>query len=322
MTLILDGLAVFGEIDNTQDYSVSGWIKLKGHDTPMTLNLTGDCGPDLKGRRFRFEAEPGSVEGAELEYPDIAWQQIGPTGSTTLERDDWGIPKSLQLEWFSQNGRVSLTLSQFSFEILEDDDESTEVVTGEDSTDDRSTPELSVGGESASDEEWMESEDEDDPFGLFSDDLQKHFDSEANKLDRLISDDDESQAIREMELMEELIENGRGVPIAEIIDPPLRMPSPDTLNDEEVEGILKTLLARLARHGISLDVCEHFTPRDALMLLVEEICPHELTHPELDAMRWVQHFSTSDFCDLCDEEFEREFEEYERNQQDSDSDDD
>src|SRR5690606_24515910 len=127
--------------------------------------------------------------------------------------------------------------------------------------------------------------------------------------------------LSEIEMMEELIENGEGVPIGNVFDPPVRLPRPGRLPEADTEAALKLLLARLAEHGISLDICEHFTPRDAYELLVDEICPFELTHPDLEATRWMQRFSTSDFCENCEAEFEREVEEYDRNHGRDDDDD-
>src|SRR5688572_23286580 len=109
MTLRLDGLVVRGEIDNTRPYNVCGWLKLRGHQAPLTLNLTGDCGPSLKGLRVRFEhpiPPDDREEGPGPDLADLAWQQIGPTGSMGLEPSGIGKPGRLRLEWFSQNGRV------------------------------------------------------------------------------------------------------------------------------------------------------------------------------------------------------------------------
>lgn len=312
MTLRLDGLVVRGEIDNTRPYNVCGWLKLRGHRTPLTLNLTGDCGPSLKGLRVRFEhpvPADDRDDADETGLSNLAWQQIGPTGAMHLEAVGEEPSGRLTLEWFSQNGRVTLELKNPILESVsdeEDDDEETE-------SSDESEADLAAlaGGE--------ESDDDDDPYGLFPGDLMEQFDAEAEQLDRTVLPDGESFSelgpggMSEVEYMEDLIENGEGVPIGSIFDPPLKLQREEALDEAQLEVSLKTLLARLAEHGISLDVCEHFTPRDAYKLLLDEICPFELTHPNLEATRWVQHFSTSDFCETCEAEFEREVEEYERN---------
>ncbi len=317
MTLRLDGLVVRGEIDNTRPYSVCGWLKLRGHRIPLTLNLTGDCGPGLKGMRIRFE-HPIPPDDREDEVPDlsdVAWQQIGPTGSISLEADGTGRPGRLTLEWFSQNGRVTLELANPVLENVADEDDL--------DSEAESEIEADLAAMAGNDEP----EDDDDPFGLFPDDLKEQFDIDAEELDRAVfaagtgpSGPPEGD-LSELELMEDLIENGEGVPVGNVFDPPLKLPRPAGLSNAEIESALKRLLARMAEHGISLDVCEHFTPRDAYELLLDEICPFELTHPDLEATRWVQHFSTSDFCEVCEAEFEREVEEYERNRGRDDDDD-
>lgn len=315
MTLRLDGLVVRGEIDNTRPYSVCGWLKLRGHRMPLTLNLTGDCGPTLKGMRIRFE-HPIPPDDRDDDGPDLselAWQQIGPTGSIGIEATATGTPGRLTLEWFSQNGRVTLELADPVLEAVPDEDDPD----GDAESEIEADLAALAGGD--------ELEDDDDPYGLFPDELKEQFDVDAEDLDREVfasGPEPVEVGLSEVELMEELIENGEGVPIGNVFDPPIKLPRPDGLPEAEIEAALKQLLAKLAEHGISLDVCEHFTPRDAYELLLEEICPFELTHPELEATRWVQHFSTSDFCETCEAEFEREVEEYERNRGRDEDDDD
>lgn len=312
MTLRLDGLVVRGEIDNTRPYSVCGWLKLRGHQTPLTLNLTGDCGPSLKGLRVRFEhpvpADDREDVDDETDLSNLAWQQIGPTGAMSLKSTGVDDAGRLSLEWFSQNGRVTLDLADPILETVADDEDELD---GDESDESEADLAALAGGD--------DSDDDDDPYGLFPDGLMELFDSEAEQLDRAVLPEGEGfselapAGMSEVEYMEDLIENGEGVPIGTIFDPPLKLPREDGLDDAQIEASLKILLAKLAEHGISLDVCEHFNPRDAYKLLLDEICPFELTHPQLEATRWVQHFSTSDFCETCEAEFEREVEEYERN---------
>ena len=339
--LRLGPLAVRGEIDNTRPYNVCGWVKLRGQEHPITLNLTGDAGEGLKGKRVRFEAlaDRGVETFTPPELSDaLAWQQVGPTGPMTLAPArrplSSGAPvgEALRLEWDSQNGRVLLDLPAAAVTVLpsldeEDelamlDDDPDEEFAGPDFDDEEDDDDGNVGlfiggggGGALFDDE------DDDPFGLFDPDLQDALDDEADDLDRQVlpdyeeEDDDPpgGQFASDLRRLEALIEGGAGVPIGQVFDPPLRLRRPDALDDVRVETALKLLLSRLAEHGIALDVCEHFTPRDCYAYLLEEICPAELTHPELDPVRWVQHFTTSDACPECEAEFDREFEEYERN---------
>lgn len=320
MTIRLDELVVRGEIDNTRPYSVCGWLKLRGYHTLLTLNLTGDCGPSLKGQRIRFEhpvpADDRDDDDGSVELSHLAWQQIGPTGSMNVSAGVAGESGRLSLEWFSQNGRVTLDLADPVVEAVPDEDDAD------------LNPDDDVEADLAALAGGDDDEDDEDPFGLFPQDLMEHFDTQADELDREILP--EGSLLRDMsdldmsdvDLMEDLIENGEGVPIGNIFDPPIKLPRPEGLPDDGAEFALKRLLASLARHGISLDICEHYSPRESYQLLLDEICPFEMTHPELDATRLVQHFSTSDFCEKCEAEFEREVEEFEKNRGRDDDDDD
>ena len=330
MTLRLDGLVVRGEIDNTRPYSVCGWLKLRGYRTPLTLNLTGDGGPTIQGRRIRFEHPIPPDDRPEVEESEelaaLAWQQIGPTGPMTMMVGDAQQRNRLTLEWFSQNGHVSLEIENPLCEMVSDEDEL------ETEADDEAQADLAAFCQDESEV------DEDDPYGLFTPELMQHFDDEADRLDRQALAEDEPTSVgdsgsnfadfasvpgfSEAEYMEDLIANVEGVPIGVVFDPPIQLPRPAGLSDAEAEAALKRLLARMAEHGISLDVCEHFKPPDAYRLLLDEICPFELTHPDLEATQWVQHFSTSDFCEACEAEFEREFEEFERNRRREEDDED
>ncbi len=43
-----------GELDNTVSNWTTGWIRLRGRDQPLQLELLGNCYPDLAGWRFRI----------------------------------------------------------------------------------------------------------------------------------------------------------------------------------------------------------------------------------------------------------------------------
>ena len=353
--LRLGPMVVSGEIDNTRPYAVCGWLKLRGQEHPLTLNLTGDAGENLRGKRVRFEPGAGGTNLLNQQFvppslsDKLAWQQVGPTGPMTLAAGPAGSRK-LRLEWDSQNGRVLLDLPAASVTVLPDrdladelDDLADEDLDGflGDDEDDLPWDDDEVGGDLVGSGALFDDED-DDPFGLFPLDLQDQLDDDADDLDRqvipgydggsydldgpdLLDFDGEDDGpggsfASDLRRLEELIEGGAGVPIGQVFDPPLRLRPSSQLNDVRVEAALKLLLARMAEHGIALDICEHYTPRESYEYLLGEICPTELTHPELDPVRWVQHFSTSDNCEACDAEFEREFEEYERHRRDDDED--
>ena len=344
--LRLGPMVVSGEIDNTRPYSVCGWLKLRGQEHPLTLNLTGDAGENLRGKRVRFEPGAGGTSLLNQQFvppglsEKLAWQQVGPTGPMTLAAGPGGSRK-LRLEWDSQNGRVLLDLPAAAVTplpdpLLDDEDDDDPDALGFYDDEDEDNDEFpwdgddDAGGLISSGGALFDDED-DDPFGLFPLDLQDQLDDEADDLDRQVIpgfdpdfddfDGDGGQFGADLRRLEALIAGGAGVPIGQVFDPPLRLRPSAQLDDARVEVALKLLLARLAEHGIALDVCEHYTPRESYEYLLGEICPTELTHPELDPVRWVQHFSTSDNCEACDAEFEREFEEYERHRRRREDDD-
>lgn len=397
MALCLDELVVCGELFNTRWYSVHGWLQLKGHESPLMLQLTGNCAPELAGWHIRFEsreaaADEGSPANEELDEAQrrdykrlkIAWQQIGPTGPMTAiglspagDRgpvEDAGSSETsqdsaraastprLHLEWHSQNGHVTLDLIDPLVEFVD----FTEIKWGvrnrrapaesgdvSDDPLDPSSPaadldELGLEGDSLigdglefddelnedsdlfleepddgddDSEDWRsdeDDEDDDDPYGLFPDDLEDRLDPEPAPAPwEPDADEDTAEAIREMELMDDLIENSPGEPVGEIFDRPVRLPLPDDIDDGQAELALKSLLAEMALFGIALDICEHFTPRDAYRLLVEEICKEERAYPELRQTQWVQQFMTSEFCPTCEAEFDREYEDREQKRRES-----
>jgi hypothetical protein len=253
--------------------------------------------------------------------------------------------RCLYLEWFSQNGRVVVELPDPVIEFVEEEesresDKSSPA--GSNGCSAAGTDAISAADPSAGDDEPQQTEyldaevqdeepgfdgeldaEDEDPYDLFPGDLLEQFETEARQVDRCLDGREEtSQAMYEMELMDNLIESGPGVPLEEIFDGPLKLPRPDQVRDEgEAESALKTLLAQLALFGIALDVCRHYTPREAYRLLVEEICPEQTAYPELRDTQWVQHFMTSEFCPQCEAEAERELEEYDRQQKETPRDD-
>lgn len=144
MAFRLGDWVICGEIFNTKRYSVHGWIELRDAEQPLSLDLTGDCDDDLKGRHFRFEARPSrpDADGADPDYEKLAWQQVGPTGTMTaarmvkvcdcpveelLARSKLGEPppferkRCLYLEWYSQNGRVVIELPDPIITFVDDE---------------------------------------------------------------------------------------------------------------------------------------------------------------------------------------------------------
>jgi hypothetical protein len=299
----------------------------------------------LKGFAWQQVGPTGMMTIQDAAAPDESREAVFSSASPTTQ--DPG--RRLYLEWFSQNGRVIVELADPKIELVEYNDlESNpagpprpradtddELFDGDTTYSDAADEALEAGSpddapwDDKAEAPWLgEESDEEDPYDLLPDDLKQQFDEFASQTDKTLELDhapddgppwlapaaeDSSDVIRELELMDDCIEQGEGELLTDLFEGPLRLPRPDQLvSQEEAERVLKTLLAQLARCGVSLAVCHHFTPRDAYRLLIEEICVEERAYRELKGTQWVQTFMTSEYCPKCEEEFEREYQEYER----------
>lgn len=129
----IEGAVVRGEIDNTVEGRITGWIWLLGRAKPITLDLAGDCWRDLAGARLKFR-NPEATEHARLHD-----QQRGVVGDMTASRkcrvplipiEDYLEAKAagedpgevwkntLYLEWFSESdGRVVIETTDYELEL-------------------------------------------------------------------------------------------------------------------------------------------------------------------------------------------------------------
>lgn len=111
-----------------------------------------------------------------------------------------------------------------------------------------------------------------------------------------------------MELMDDLIESGVGESLESILDGSTPLPDPDSLNENQAELVLRVLLARLALYGIAVDMCEHVTALGTYRMFRERMSADAHCHRELRGTSWVQHYSTYEYCEECQAEFDREWE--------------
>jgi hypothetical protein len=243
--------------------------------------------------------------------------------------------RCLYLEWYSQNGRVVVELPDPIIEFVE-----RVALPGVPMTDGQPAdqqppdetgshvPALGItliqpkdeGGVEIRHEVWGQAGDDDDAdrahdgeFGVVPQELQRLLDAQAAEADRAAGTEDAvSKEIREMELMDELIESDADEPLCSIFDKPMTLPAVEELDDKQAERLLKSLLAQLALCGVALHICEHFTAREAYRLLIEKVLWEERAYPQLRGTQWVQNIMTSEHCKECEAEAERDFEEYER----------
>jgi hypothetical protein len=351
----LENSVIRGELFNLRPNSVHGWLELRGAPSLVHLGLTGNMGAGLFGKRVQFETaladeEDESEEGepqaagstSQPDFEAIEIQQIGPTGVMKLVRSP-AVPGTgqenvlLTLQWFSQNGEMSIDLVNPRLEFVVGDEDPK--IQADDDEDDGESVFIKDSEEDLP--EFPEDADEDDPYGLFPPQLEEQLEGETRspeiaaidegaladgesepatgledpladypfegrpkrRWDEVIPDIDD-QTKRLYESWDEIFEGKKDVPLCTIFDPPLSIYPVDKLNDAEVESAFKVILRRLAMHSVALDMCEHFTCRDAYRLLVEEILPKYPVYPGLPLTGYVQHYSTWEYCRKCDEEFE------------------
>jgi len=311
MSWRLADVVVFGEIINTRPNTVRGFLKLRDQEITVHLHLTGNCGSGLKGRHFRFMPREGSLPVSyHFDFDNFDCQQIGPAGIITLDQlqtpsghgdsetpdicaDPLGAARKqhLYLEWFSQNGRVVLDLIDAHIEFAAEGDEDPP----------QAIDDTTTLGDTEVEEDIIlgSNPDGEDPYGLFPGDMDELIQLENTFEQSLFPDVPPS-----WHEMDKVISDDLTVPICTLFDPPLKLYPENRLDDKQVQQALQMLLARLAVHGICLDMCEHYTPRQAYCLLTEQILKEENVYPDLPNTRCVQHFMTAEDCELCQAEFE------------------
>jgi hypothetical protein len=126
-----------GKIDNRARGRVTGQIWLAGIDQPLTLELSGDCAPDLVGCELTFE-NPNPIP---MTTKPPAHQQRGPAGDITAarkvrvfdvpieealamsrrgEKPPEHMANAMYLEWFSErSGRVVIESADYLLQISE-----------------------------------------------------------------------------------------------------------------------------------------------------------------------------------------------------------
>lgn len=295
------------------------------------------------------EVDGGQDVGAS-EHPDfeaLEIQQIGPTGKMQLVRSLSPGGKEdlrLSLQWYSQNGEMRIELLDPRLEFVEEDDAEQSLADSEDDEDDGQSVFIRESEEEFP--EFPDDADDEDPYGLFPPQLEEQLEGElkspeiaaidesalgeAAGLDDTLGEDPferpkrswdevipgiDEQTKRLYESWDEIFEGKKDVPLCTIFDPPLSIYPVDKLSDAEVESALKVILRRLAMHSVALDMCEHFTCRDAYRLLVEEILPKYPVYPGLPLTGYVQHYSTWEYCRKCDQEFEAKWQAEEKERQ-------
>lgn len=115
-------LLIEGELDNTINGKVTGFMKFYGLEEPIKFNLEGNFHRDIRGAKIRFCSDDYMEENENeaKEYMSrFSQEQIGKTGDITggFPPHDYG--KYPYIEWYSnENGRCVLELEPEQLEIL------------------------------------------------------------------------------------------------------------------------------------------------------------------------------------------------------------
>jgi hypothetical protein len=250
--------------------------------------------------------------------------------------------RRLYLEWFGQNGRLVVEMGGVAVEemlrepaTVDDEGEWAPLANSAPHPESMVRPEgpdeaSSLSACTTEDEETLlerwrpvreELEREEPTSGGISAELQRRFDVEAAAIDQAIfegaeeveEDDEHDEDDEEASPPRDIADFGldldaERVPLASLVGDSASLPPAEALNDTEAEHWLKLLLGRLALRGVTLDVCEHYTPCDAYRYLVETVLVECETYPEAADSGWVQHFSTWEDCAQCEAELERQYE--------------
>lgn len=257
-----------GEIVNTTVNQVHGWLRLRGQRRPLYLHLTGNASPSLAGRRVTFEAR-GASDARLCGAESLARQQIGPVGE--LHLPDASESCELRIEWFGQNGQVRCAIGKItSLQVSEP--------VAQPAAEDLVHP---------------------GPHGVFARlPSLRNLQSASTRP----ADGDWEQRFQVIDAM--MSDESRDVSIRSQLPASLELPDVAELSSQDLYFKLKETLAHLAVLGISLDMCHHFSGREAYQLIIERLLPKETMHPDLPRSGYVMHYLTFEYCRQCIEEEE------------------
>ena len=129
---------IAGEIFNTRRHSTHGYLLLKGWESMMAFELTGDARESLAGRHIRFQVTDPDAERPPHNPRELVLRHIGAVGDIELRMNkiptvDMPLLEALEkrvdlkpvwlpvlyIEWYSQNGRVVTELVDPMIEVRE-----------------------------------------------------------------------------------------------------------------------------------------------------------------------------------------------------------
>lgn len=321
MAMRLGDYVLEGYFNNLRRNCTFGQLALRGLETPLAFELTGDPGESLRGRSFEFRVR-GALEEGEPAPEDLARQQIGPTGSMELSmvkdllgdvadlkrgkplRYQW--KPRLYLEWYSQNGRVVIELVDPEIRLLD----------GEPLPD----PEFPDEGALAEGPSFtVVQKTDDDAVEIHTyrpmdeneeaeeDDLEAYLERINEETEARIRGED-PEFLRQMGIMEESLAGKSGEILGSLLEP-RRLPAPFEVDEEEAAALVASLLMELALLNVAVHLCEHCTMKEGYRYIVEELLHEGEVHPDLKTTGWVQHYNYAETCPDCIDRVLKEMEE-------------
>lgn len=110
-----------GELDNTVQGKVTGWMRFSGVKENVVFDLEGDFHRDIRGAKIRLcgDGEFANAEESAKYMEDFSKLQKGNVGDMTAGREPVDYVNYPYFEWYSDdNGRVVIELEHEQVEIL------------------------------------------------------------------------------------------------------------------------------------------------------------------------------------------------------------
>jgi hypothetical protein len=281
MTIHLSNYCLQGELDNTVNNCVAGWLRLTGIDTPLMLELAGNCDFTLHGRRICFARAASPLKPpADNRLAGLLLHQVGAAGNISWTGTDCDEIGTLTVNWFGQNGHIEFALDNLDVEIhdgcLSDLPAALQDV-------------LDFAAPASRTCRWS-------PSLLRSESLLS--DSEQPLLLAGLADETDVEQL--CSFLDELSDGSHDVAIHELMSSPPRSEFPQGVNLDEIQEMLRDLLAQLALIGVGIIVCPHFSAPAVLGWLIDEVLFDEQVHPQLVQHSYVTYYTTSEYCQHCD----------------------
>jgi len=110
-----------GELDNTVQGKVTGWMRFAGVDEKVVFDLEGDFHRDIRGAKVRLhgDGESANTEESAKYMEGFSKLQKGNVGDMTAGREPQDYVNYGYFEWYGDdNGRVVIELEPDQVEIL------------------------------------------------------------------------------------------------------------------------------------------------------------------------------------------------------------